>query len=209
MASLLAFSISIFLTASLLAEDELPKDPRESVDIEPPLLIQEDPGRESVQATGRKPQDGSIFGITQVTATESADTDPEQNVKLKIGVKIRPNKVIDDTKIKIQVFFYDMVDNTKVVLSAARVSYEWLTPHQDWKDTHPEVLVVTLRPKKRFKPPATVKSKTIKELATQDVRRKYLGYIVRIYYEGQLQAVRASPTNLLSLFPPPFTLPSK
>jgi len=46
----LAFVVSIFLAASLLAEDELPKDPGESLDIEPPLLIQEIPGRGPLQA---------------------------------------------------------------------------------------------------------------------------------------------------------------
>ena len=37
--------------------------------------------------------------------------------------------------------------------------------------------------------------------------RQYLGYIVRVYYKDQLQAVRAEPTRLLNLFPPPFTAP--
>ena len=37
--------------------------------------------------------------------------------------------------------------------------------------------------------------------------RQYLGYIVRVYYKEQLQAVRAEPTRLLNLFPPPFTAP--
>ena len=37
--------------------------------------------------------------------------------------------------------------------------------------------------------------------------RQYLGYIVRVYYKDQLQAVRADPTRLLNLFPPPFTAP--
>jgi hypothetical protein len=51
MMRLLAFTLSIFLAASLLAEDELPTDPGESLDIEPPLLIQEIPSRGSVQST--------------------------------------------------------------------------------------------------------------------------------------------------------------
>ena len=50
MLRLLAFPFSIFLAASLLAEDELPKDPEGSLDIEPPLLIQEIPSRGPVQA---------------------------------------------------------------------------------------------------------------------------------------------------------------
>ena len=37
--------------------------------------------------------------------------------------------------------------------------------------------------------------------------RKYLGYIVRIYYNDQLQDKRAEPTKLLNLFPAPNTAP--
>ncbi len=41
----------VFLAASLLAEEELPQDPSEPLDIEPPLLIQEIPNRGPVQST--------------------------------------------------------------------------------------------------------------------------------------------------------------
>jgi multidrug resistance efflux pump len=51
MMRLLAFPLSIFLATSLIAEDELPKDPGESLDIEPPLLIQEIPSRGPMQST--------------------------------------------------------------------------------------------------------------------------------------------------------------
>jgi hypothetical protein len=173
--------------------------------------------------------DGSTFGITEVTATDSPDADSETNMKLKIAVKVRPNTLIDHTKVKIQVFFYDTVDNKEVVLTDADVSYEWLTPHHDWKDTNPEVLAVTyLRPKNKpissdqalsaaaaavtpsastKKKPTTKKSEPATELPGESGHRKYLGYIVRVYYNDQLQAVRADPTKLLNLFPPPFTAP--
>jgi tetratricopeptide (TPR) repeat protein len=174
--------------------------------------------------------DGSTFGITEVTATDSPDADAETNMKLKIAVKVRPNTVIDHTKVKIQVFFYDTVDNKEVALTDADVSYEWLTPHHDWKDTNPEVLAVTyLRPKNKpvssdaalsaaaaaVTPPGSTKKKSSAkkepsaELPGEGGHRKYLGYIVRIYYNDQLQAVRADPTKLLNLFPPPFTAPSQ
>lgn len=42
---ILAFSVGVFLAASLLAEEELPREPNEPLDIEPPLLIQEIPSR--------------------------------------------------------------------------------------------------------------------------------------------------------------------
>lgn len=172
--------------------------------------------------------DGSTFGITDVLATDSPDAESETNMKLKINVKARPNTPIDHTKVKIQVFFYDTVDNKEVVLTDADVSYEWLTPHHDWKDTNPEVLAVTyLRAKNKsvssdaalaaaaasITPSATTKKKTsakkepATELPGEGGHRKYLGYIVRIYYNDQLQAVRADPTKLLNLFPPPFTAP--
>ena len=171
--------------------------------------------------------DGSTFGITEVTSTDTPDPDAETNMKLKISVKARPNAPIDHTKVKIQVFFYDTVDDKDVVLTDADVSYEWLTPHHDWKATNPEVLAVTyLRAKNKSSsdaalaaaaasvtPPGTTKKKTSakKETATESSgeagHRKYLGYIVRIYYNEQLQAVRADPTKLLNLFPPPLTAP--
>ena len=171
--------------------------------------------------------DGSTFGITEVAATDTPDADAETNMKLKISVKARPNTPIDHTKVKIQVFFYDTVDNKEVVLTDADVSYEWLTPHHDWKDTNPEILAVTyLRAKNKTSsdaalaaaaasvtPPGATKKKTPpkKDAATDTAadagHRKYLGYIVRIYYSEQLQAVRADPTKLLNLFPPPLTAP--
>jgi multidrug resistance efflux pump len=46
-----AFPLGLFLAASLLAEDQLPTDPDESFDIEPPLLIQEIPSRAPVQSS--------------------------------------------------------------------------------------------------------------------------------------------------------------
>jgi multidrug resistance efflux pump len=60
MMRLLAFPLSIFLAASFMAEDELPKDPGESLDIEPPLLIQEIPGRSPVQSTSGLPPEKEL-----------------------------------------------------------------------------------------------------------------------------------------------------
>jgi hypothetical protein len=47
----LAFLLIIFSAASLLAQEELPQNPSEPLDIEPPLLIQETPGRSPVPAS--------------------------------------------------------------------------------------------------------------------------------------------------------------
>jgi tetratricopeptide (TPR) repeat protein len=167
--------------------------------------------------------DGSTFGISDVKATESPDPDADTNLMLRIGVKKRTNTVTDHTKVKIQVFFYDAVDDKDIKLTDADVNYEWLTPKHDWTDTNPEVLAVTyVRAKNRVLSPeaalsaaaaAVVPGKKTKPKAAESPapdagRRRYLGYIVRVYYHDQLQAVQANPPKLLSLFPSPNTAPS-
>ena len=174
--------------------------------------------------------DGSDFGISQVTQTAQNDPEAETKLTLRVGVKVRPGIAIDHTKVKIQVFFYDVVDNDQVVLTDADVSYEWITTGHNWEGTDTEVLDVTyLRSKRNDPAPGTAmgdvsapvpdsvekatrangkKEAGAEMLPTNEGgKRQYLGYIVRVYYKDQLQAVRAEPTRLLNLFPPPFTAP--
>jgi len=162
--------------------------------------------------------EGSNLGITEVIATETPDPDAETNLTLRIGVKKRPNAAIDHTKVKIQVYFYDTVDDKDIKLTDAEVTYEWLTPNHDWAGSDPEMLAVTyLRSKNNLLSPEAAlsaaaaavnpgkkspASKPGPATAGGSGRRKYLGYIVRVYYHNQLQAVRADPTRLLKLYPP-------
>ncbi len=174
--------------------------------------------------------DGSTFGISEVALKNEPDPEAETRLLLRVGVKVRPDTPIDHTKVKIQVFFYDMVNNDQVALTNAEVSYEWVTPGHDWAETGTEVLDVTyLRPKHSEHAPggaignqpidvpdsvekaklAARKPQTAAEMlpTSESGPRQYLGYIVRVYYKDQLQAVRSEPTRLLNLFPPPFTAP--
>jgi len=50
MMRLLACSLCVFLATVALAEDELPKDPETSFDVEPPLLFQEQPNQRGLRA---------------------------------------------------------------------------------------------------------------------------------------------------------------
>jgi tetratricopeptide (TPR) repeat protein len=164
--------------------------------------------------------EGSTFGISEITATETPDPDADTNLLLKIAVKKRGGAVIDHTRVKIQVFFYDTVNDTDIKLTDAEVNYEWLTPDHDWAGAKPEVLAVTyVRPKNKAKsqdaalteaaasmnPGKSRKAKPAAPAPDDSGRRKYLGYIVRIYYNDKLQAVRADPSKLLNIFPPPST----
>ena len=135
---------------------------------------------------------GSTFGITEVKTTETPDADTETNLTLRIGISKRLNTAIDHTKVIIQVFFYDTVNDRDTKLTDADVNYEWVTPKHDWADTNPEILSVTyVRPKGR----AIADQASVGGL-------KYLGYRVLVYYEGKLEAAQAAPARLLQLFPP-------
>ena len=175
----------------------------------------------SVRSSAEGIPTGSTLGITEVTASETPDPDSETNLMLRIAVKKRPNAVIDHTKVKIQVFFYDTVGDNDIKLTDADVSYEWLTPNHDWADSNSETLAVTyIRPKSKAKSaeadlaaaaaainPAK-KGKPVKASPPPEGgSRKYLGYIVRVYYNDQLQDKRAEPTRLITLFPAPNTAP--
>jgi tetratricopeptide (TPR) repeat protein len=172
-----------------------------------------DVGSSSAAAAGSS--EGSTLGITEATVTETPDPDADTNLMLRIGIKKQSKTVIDHTKVKIQVFFYDTIDDKDIKLTDADVTYEWLTPNHDWADTNPEILSVTyLRPKNKVlsseaalsAAAASVnpgkKGRTNKPPGAESGQRKYLGYIVRIYYHDQLQAVRAEPSRLLKLYPP-------
>jgi tetratricopeptide (TPR) repeat protein len=159
--------------------------------------------------------EGPTFSISEVKTTETPDPDAETNLKLLIGIRKQPNAVIDHTKVKIQVFFYDTVDDKDIKLTDADVNYEWLTPKHDWTDANPELLSVSyLRPKLRSGPSeetlseaaATVrpgqKGKLAKRASSVQGERKYLGYRILLYYDDKLEAVQAEPSRLLQLFPP-------
>lgn len=72
----IALPLSLFLAAVVLAEDELPKDPGEPLDIEPPLLIQENPNRNIVYTApptpGQKDLDPERISLSLEKAKKSA-----------------------------------------------------------------------------------------------------------------------------------------
>ncbi len=128
----------------------------------------------------------TILAITETTLSETADPNAQSHYTLKVGVKPRPN-IQNDHVVKISVSFYDLTKDKGMKPTDARVSYDWLTPVRDWTDANPKFLAATyVRPKTKI-PPAD--------------GRRYGGFIVRVYFDGQLQDSRATPPELLTLFP--------
>jgi adenylate cyclase len=128
----------------------------------------------------------SILTITETTLTEIPDPNAQDHFTLKIGVRPRPH-IENDHAVKISVSFYDLTKDKKMKPTNAQVGYNWLTPARDWTVATPKFLAATY-----------VRPKT--QTASSDGRR-YGGFIVRAYFDGQLQDSRATPPELLTLFP--------
>jgi serine/threonine protein kinase/tetratricopeptide (TPR) repeat protein len=130
----------------------------------------------------------SVLVITETTLSEVADPNAQAHFNLKVGVKPRPNTQ-NGHVVRIIVSFYDVTKDNKMKPTNARVGYDWLTSARDWTDATPKFLAATY-----------VRSKTQMPSAEQ---RRYGGFVVRVYFDGQLQDARAVPQELLTMFPAP------
>ncbi len=142
-------------------------------------------------------QPGMSLGIGTIEQTEQPDENALQRFMLRIPLKARPAIDIDVRDVVIQVYFHDIIGGQDIVQTNANVRSHWSTLPADWSDDDIEILEVEyIQPK-----PAAG------EEAVET--REYYGYIVRLYYKGSLEDVRAKPVNLLKQYPPPTTLPTQ
>ena len=130
----------------------------------------------------------TILAITETALSETTDPNAQSHYTLKVGVKPRPGTQ-NGHVVRIIVSFYDRTKDNKMKPTNARTSYSWLTASEDWTDATPKFLAATyVRPKTQSPSPDG---------------RQYGGFLVRVYFDGQLQDVRATPPELLTLFPAP------
>lgn len=101
---------------------------------------------------------------------------------LKIAIKSQTQEPISIPEVKVQVYFYDQ-QGEEIVPSKAPVTSRWLHSPVAWSDAQPEILEVTYQP----------------ETVTPELY--YIGYIVAVYYKGELQSYRADPVKLTNQFP--------
>jgi tetratricopeptide (TPR) repeat protein len=132
-------------------------------------------------------QPGSTLGVVDLRLKD--DSANEEAVKnLRLAVKARPGESVDGRDVRINVTFYEMFDG-EIVPTTSRVQSMWFTPPVDWKSEGIEILEVAYEVPRIAQdggPPP-----------------KYYGYMINIYYRGQLQETRADPVDLQELFPPP------
>jgi hypothetical protein len=135
---------------------------------------------------GHPPSDSTLSGgppLQIVNARLLGTSDGSK--KLQISIKSNTRETIDVPQVKVQVYFYDQ-DNGEIVPSKAQVTSTWLSPPVDWKKGEPELLEVQYLP----------------DTSSTDVN--FAGYLVAIYYKGDLQDCRAEPLRLKKLFEPKY-----
>ena len=136
---------------------------------------------------------GSLLGVGKIRTEDQADADSAKKFTLHIPVRARPRAKIEVHDLVIHVMFYDKVDGKNVVQTSANVGSKWVTSPVDWADTDTEELAVEYQ----LPRPEKAKRET----------REFFGYLVRMYYKGQLQAAVAEPERLGQQYPAPATLP--
>jgi hypothetical protein len=126
--------------------------------------------------------DHPLLAITEVAPQKRFGRHGETRVDVKIGVTPQPGA--RKGQVEIRVFFYDVTPSREMRPTQARVSYQWITPVRDWTDPSPKYLVATyLRPR---------------ETRPSSENLQYGGFIVRIYFDGQLQDEKSEPEGVLA-----------
>ena len=133
-------------------------------------------------ATDTAPAREPLVAITEIGSTETKGRNGQKNVAIKIGVAPRPN--IPKGEVEIRVSFFDLTESNEMRPTNAEVNYEWLTPVRDWNDPSPKYLVATYEGSGSSR--------------KSDDPLRYGGFVVRVYFDGQLQAERSEPKGLVA-----------
>jgi hypothetical protein len=135
--------------------------------------------------------EGKTLSIGGATLRDDPDPAAAKKFTLAVPIRSRPNEPISVRDLKLFVLFYERINGKDIVRTTANVSNRWTSPPADWTDGDTETLEVS------YDLPAST--------AAAD-HREYHGYVVRLYYRGELQDTTAEPANLNQKFPAPYTI---
>ncbi len=127
---------------------------------------------------GNNLQPGASLSIIDIRHTQGSLGEQA----LKIAIKSQTQELISIPDVKVQVYFYDQ-QGEEIIPSKAPVTSRWLRSPVEWKNGEPEILEVIYQP----------------ESVSSDLY--YVGYVVAVYYKGELQSYRADPVKLTTQFP--------
>ena len=146
--------------------------------------------RETTGGTAEIPS-GKLMGLGKPSVTEDPDPAFAKKLTLSVPIRSRMTETVAVREMKVFVLFYERVNGKDIARTNANVSNRWSSPPADWLDGDTETLEVSYE---LPQPPA------------RGERREYYGYIVRLYYRGELQDTQAEPASLNQKYPPPYTL---
>lgn len=126
------------------------------------------------------------FGRAQATHLDAAAGVRGERVIIRVPIVAGPNASIDRSKLEVQMFVFERVNNIDLDLTIANPpKIEWLSVLPDWKQSSTETFQAIFE-----RPPMS-------PLEVQKYgRRTYYGYVVRLIYDGKLLDETADPTNL-------------
>lgn len=126
---------------------------------------------------------GSTFGIIDCRLV---DGQPGYKT-LRLATKAASDKEIDVGDVKIAYYFYEQSDTGEIIPNTQSQTWEPTSAPLEWKNGEPELIDVHYR------------------LPLEDrgdlPPLQFYGYVVGIYYKGELQDSRAEPVSLLDEFP--------
>lgn len=134
---------------------------------------------------------GKTLAIGLSRMENEAAVAPAKKFTLDVPIRARAGEEISVRDVKVFVLFFEKLNGKDIVRTSANVSNRWGSPPADWGDGDTETLEVSY------------------DLAAGGGRgepREYYGYIIRLYYKGELQDTQAEPAALNQKFPASITL---
>ncbi|GAB4240118.1 MAG: hypothetical protein OHK005_02050 [Candidatus Methylacidiphilales bacterium] len=140
-----------------------------------------------LEAEARKREEALLEGIDRRITVVDVRTEPDPLPEFPVEIqrdfllKSANRKIpVDASKLRVQVFVYDQIGGGR--LEPAKIEATFLSGQPDFNRPEGETLRTTYRTN------------------PDEPERKYYGYIVRVFYDNQLQYQRAEPRSLLELF---------
>lgn len=134
----------------------------------------------------------AVLSIGEIKVDEQPPGDAGQRVSLRIVVDALDGRRHAGEDLDLFVFFYDLVDDERILESTADTSYFYPTEPYDWDVNGREEIVVQYNQPK-FTPDQE------RDLGS----REYYGYAIQLYYRDELQDTVEMPSEIARLRPEP------
>ena len=115
-----------------------------------------------------------------------------ERIYIRVPINSLPNTAVDPSKVTVNIQFFDLIDGNRIEKTTNRtdIRWRWTSIPIDWKEQAPENWDVTY-----------FRDDSAPGIEPISGGRRYYGYIVRLYYNNELQDVIANPRTLIDFRP--------